>query len=82
MAKEKTPAEYLLKRKTLMLQKGIRPTDLMIRWKCARSMASEVVNGNVRSYEKEKDLAELLGVRHSTIYPKTTSVRSRSVVQA
>ena len=67
-------------RRRLVKESDIMKAALMTRWNCSRSMVTMVLNGTTRSYDKELDLAEMLGVKHEDIYPKPTSIRSRKVV--
>lgn len=75
-----TVAERDVLRRRLLKESDITKMALVVRWNCSRSMVTMVLNGTTRSYDKELDLAEMLGVKHEDIYPKPTSIRSRKVV--
>ena len=62
-------------REALLREAGWRQVDLRKRWTClfgrtiAASTVHDIVTGTIRSAEKELDIAELLEVDHSEIYP-------------
>ena len=74
-----------IKRRKLMLDRGIKPMALKRRWEemhgsCSKAMVSDVITGRSRSELKERDLAQLLGVEWDEIYDPPKWSRSRDTI--
>lgn len=75
-AKELTPEDRRLRRRFLLDREGITQRQLAEELGCSEGFLSELINGKSRSLEKEKRIADILGVEHSKIFPPPRRGRS------
>jgi transcriptional regulator with XRE-family HTH domain len=69
--------KYTLRRKFALMRAGITTYELARRWGCSQGFVSHLLTGRARSYELEFDLAKLLGMKHSFLFPEHPGQRKR-----